>query len=54
MYVAPNVRRACRVAGIFVRVDIGLWKVRRTSAKVGMGVESVGLFGGEGVGIGGP
>ncbi len=29
----------CRVAGIFVRVKIGLWKVEKTSSKVGEGGE---------------
>ncbi len=39
MYGAADVWRACRVAGIFVRVEIGLWKVEKTSSKVGEGGE---------------
>ena len=35
LYGAVEVRRVCRVAGIFVRVKIGLWKVKKTSNKVG-------------------
>ncbi len=34
---AADVRRACRVAGIFVRVEIELWKVEKNSSKVGDG-----------------
>ena len=39
LYGAAEVRLVCRVAGIFVRVEIGLWKVKKTSSKVGEGGE---------------
>ena len=39
LYGAAEVRRVCRVAGIFVRLKIGLWKVKKTSSKVGEGGE---------------
>ncbi len=35
LYGAAEVRRVCLVAGIFVRMKIGLWKVKKTSSKVG-------------------
>ncbi len=34
LYGVAEVRGVCRVAGIFVRVRIGLWKVKKTSSKV--------------------
>ncbi len=39
LYGVAEVRCVCRVAGIFVRVKIGLWKVEKTSSKVGEGGE---------------
>ncbi len=37
MYVAGDVRRACRMAGIFLGLKFGLWKVREPLTKVGGG-----------------
>ena len=39
LYEAAEVRLVCRVAGIFVRVEIGLWKVEKNSSKVEEGGE---------------